>query len=450
MTPLDTKKLLPELRSLVADLSEDLLTRVNAGEGINVPLRENFERIQKNGRTGQPYEVWLEDYLDQVAVSWVLSCVFVRFIEDNGLLDECWIAGEGDRKRLADGHYEIYFRNHPHTTDREFLKFVFEEIAKIPAAARLFDKTTAPLWAVDPGGDMARKLLNYFKEIDPDRGGLKRRFSTVNCNTQPVAQIYQDLAPQAQFLGDLYQDLSEHARKKYALLQTPEFVAKFLLDRTLDRAIETFGLKNLRVIDPTCGSGHLLLGAFDRLFREWSKPEHGVSSEVVAAQNALDSLYGVDLNPFAVAITRFRLLVAALQASRLPRLHTQMYAFRLNLAVGDSLLYGSKPSRDGVRVPIGHQNTLYDPDANLAIEQSADARRILGQGYHVVVGNPPYITPKDKVLNERYRQLYPDTCHMKYSLGVPFTQRFFELALRKGEPITPNSDIRSSGQASSA
>ena len=43
------------------------------------------------------------------------------------------------------------------------------------------------------------------------------------------------------FLGDLYQDLSEAARKKYALLQTPVFVEEFILDRTLEPAIETFG-----------------------------------------------------------------------------------------------------------------------------------------------------------------------------------------------------------------
>ena len=53
----------------------------------------------------------------------------------------------------------------------------------------------------------------------------------------------------------------------------------------------------------------------------------------------------------------------------------------------------------------------------------------MGQQYHAVVGNPPYITPKDKALNDAYRSRYA-TCHMKYSLGVPFTERFFELALR--------------------
>ncbi len=32
-----------------------------------------------------------------------------------------------------------------------------------------------------------------------------------------------------------------------------------------------------------------------------------------------------------------------------------------------------------------------------------ELNRILGQQYHVVVGNPPYITVKDQALNQAYR-----------------------------------------------
>ena len=45
----------------------------------------------------------------------------------------------------------------------------------------------------------------------------------------------------------------------------------------------------------------------------------------------------------------------------------------------------------------------------------------------MVVGNPPYITVKDKALNELYRERYA-TCQGKYALTVPFMERFFELA----------------------
>ena len=56
---------------------------------------------------------------------------------------------------------------------------------------------------------------------------------------------------------------------------------------------------------------------------------------------------------------------------------------------------------------------------------------MLGRGsYHVVVGNPPYITVKDKQENENYREAYP-SCSGKYALSVPFAERFFQLAIRR-------------------
>ena len=49
--------------------------------------------------------------------------------------------------------------------------------------------------------------------------------------------------------------------------------------------------------------------------------------------------------------------------------------------------------------------------------------------YHVVVGNPPYITVKDKAENESYRKAY-ESCSGKYALSVPFAERIFQLAIR--------------------
>ncbi len=249
----DIKALLPDLKKLVERLAEDLLARATSDGGIDSGLRQAFHQIEKGGRTAQAYEVWREDYLDQVAVAWVLACVFVRFLEDNHLIDECWLAGEGERRKLAEDTHELFFRQHPHDTDREYFQHVFHEVGKIPAAKDLFAEGKTPLWAVAPSGDAAMKLLAFWREMQPETGHLRRSFEVQDSDTR--------------FLGDLYQELSEKAKKKYALLQTPVFVEEFILDRTLDPAIEEFGLDTVRMIDPTCGSGHFLLGGFARLFR---------------------------------------------------------------------------------------------------------------------------------------------------------------------------------------
>jgi hypothetical protein len=281
MTPIKT--LLPELRQVVVELAEDLLGRSTENAQIDAGLREAYGQIEKGGRTAQAFEVWRDDYLDQVAVAWVLACIFVRFMEDNALLNECWLAGEGERRKLAEDSHELFFRAHPHDTDREYFQHVFKEVGQIPAAKDLFAEGKTPLWAIAPSGDMAMSLLKFWREMDAESGHLKRSFDVEPGDTR--------------FLGDLYQELSEKAQKKYALLQTPIFVEEFILDRTLTPALAEFGLERVRMIDPTCGSGHFLLGGFARLFREWSKQE---SNEIKAAQKALDGVWGVDINPFIV------------------------------------------------------------------------------------------------------------------------------------------------------
>src|SRR5690606_15022375 len=206
----------------------------------------------------------------------------------------------------------------------------------------------------------------------------------------------------------------------YALLQTPEFVEEFILDLTLTPAIEEFGLPGLKLIDPACGSGHFLLGAFDRLVEEWAAaaPAEDKGSRV---QKALDSIHGVDLNPFAIAIARFRLTVAAIKAAGIRTL-VAAPAFRYRLAIGDSLLGSVSPN---VGLDLGDDEYFeYD------VEDLKQYAGILESGqYHVVVANPPYIQPPDAKLRDRYRALY-DTCHGKYALSVPFMELLFRLAKR--------------------
>ena len=408
------KILLPDLKRLVQELDEDLLARATGNIEIDAGLRDAFHQIEKGGRTAQAYEVWREDYLDQVAVAWVLACVFVRFLEDNHLIAECWLAGEGERRRLAEDSHELFFRKHPHETDREYFQHVFHEVGKIPAAKDLFAEGKTPLWAVTPSGDAAMKLLAFWREMQPETGHLKRSFEVEGGDTR--------------FLGDLYQELSEKAKKKYAPLQTPVFVEEFILDRTLNPAIDEFGLDAVRMIDPTCGSGHFLLGGFARLFNLWLKRE---SNEIVAAQKALDGIWGVDINPFAVAIARFRLIVAASFACGIRQLRDAP-GWKIHLATGDSLLFGSRPTFGGERIPLSRQGNLFQVPAIYATEDPDSLWQVLGQGYHVVIGNPPYITVRDKAQNEAYRSLY-STCHRLYSLGVPFTQRFWELGVQPAE-----------------
>ena len=354
---------------------------------------------------------WRDGEITQAAVAWVLGCVFVRFLEDNALIDQALISGPGDRRVAALGHREEHFRAHPEHSDREYLEACFRSVAAFPSVAPLYHERHNPLWRLAPTSDGARTLRETFTSINPATGALAHDFTDPDLGTR--------------FLGDLYQDLSEAAKKHYALLQTPDFIEEFILDNTLTPALEEFGLDEVRLIDPTCGSGHFLIGAFERLYALWIESEPG-SSRMVLAQRALDHIAGVDLNPYAIAIARFRLMVNALRACGITRL-AEAPAFSLHLAIGDSLLHGPLPI-DGAQM-LFDANRLNKNIAHVyETEDEGELKEILGRGYQAVVGNPPYIAGSDGAVREAYRKRYA-TCYKEFALTAPFMERFFELAV---------------------
>ncbi|MFF4874123.1 BREX-2 system adenine-specific DNA-methyltransferase PglX [Streptomyces sp. NPDC000961] len=428
------KDLVKDLKRQVLLLEDDLRARTESEDQIRTRLETEYQQAKESRRTAARYESWRDERVTQSAAAWVLACVFVRFCEDNGLIDEPFIAGPGDRLAVAEARHEAFFRENPRLNNRDWLLAAFDHLAKSnTTAAGLFDRDHNPLWDIMPGYEAATELLSFWRRWGAG-GEIRYDFTDPEWDTR--------------FLGDLYQDLSEHARKTYALLQTPEFVEEFILDLTLEPAVSEheFGLdpvwtgpdgeerRGLRTIDPACGSGHFLLGIFHRLMDKWRAAEPGTDVWTLV-RRSLESVHGCDKNPFAVSIARFRLLVAAMRAADSRRL-ADAPSFPINVAVGDSLLHGRGAA--GIQTDL---DTLF-AEMSVGREEGAFAystedvwdyaKRVdlLGRGsYHVVVGNPPYITVKDKQENENYRAAY-DACAGTYALSVPFAQRLFELAIK--------------------
>ncbi|MAX35349.1 MAG: SAM-dependent methyltransferase [Gimesia sp.] len=424
---INRSELLSDLQSLLRKLEADLLERTSSAEVPEVGewLRAEYQKAKDAERTAHTFKQWLDDFITQVAAAWVLSCVFARFLEDNGLIDPPRLAGPGKRLEQARDEHTLFFQDPERAklTDREYLLDLFTELAQLPAGQDLFGShnpmNALPNWL---GPDAAGELLRFFQKIDSDTGVLLHNFTDAEWDTR--------------FLGDLYQDLSEAARKKYALLQTPDFVEEFILDRTLDPALDEFGLDappvkerngkeltpaGFRMIDPACGSGHFLLGSFPRILNRWQKQEPGANVRDLV-QRTLNSIHGVDINPFAIAIARFRLLLAAFKSCGIKKMDEKV-GFEFHLACGDSLYHGRQRQK------------MFDDDWTdeahyFRTEDVEELRRILKEGtYHAVVANPPYIVPRDKAANETYRRLYPKACHRQYSLAVPFMERILRLAV---------------------
>ena len=410
----DSADLVAALRRQVLALEADLRERVDGEDhalrqpGVWQAWESDYNAALSAQRTAATWAQWRNERLTQAAVAWVLLTVFGRYCEDNALVSPRWISGaDQDQRTQALDARRAYFQDHPEHTDREWLGEIVAHFSKFSANAALVD-SFSPLHLVAPSGDAARALLEFWWQQDDD-GQPRYGFAGVD----------------TRFLGDAYQDLSEYAKKTYALLQTPDFVEEFILDQTLEPALADRPLEGFTVIDPTCGSGHFLLGAFHRLHERWQRHAPGLGARELVAK-ALDSVYGVDINPFAVAIARFRLLVAALHAAGDTSIEQQI-GYTPHLAAGDSLLWGApQQALDDDLLTLG-QTVRAD-----ATENTAALKEILHRHHDVVVGNPPYITPKDAALNGTYRTMYR-TCHRQYALTVPFMELLFRLAYSAGQ-----------------
>lgn len=417
---IDSAALLIDLKKQLKLLQVDLRERAeDPDDSWGQRLREQHSTALERGRTGHAWVTWRDGEVDQAAVAWLVATTFIRFCEDNDLLVGArdgngraipvpWIAGPGVLLERALEHETAFFTQRPSANRRDWLQEAFKTLAAQPAGRALVDPRHSLVWSAEISAEAADGLIAFWRATDAD-GYLVHEFTDPDLDTR--------------FLGDIYQDLSAYAKKTYALLQTPIFVEEFILEQTLSPAVEEFGLAGLKLIDPTCGSGHFLLGAFARLNRLWEATAPGLDVRE-RVHRAMDSIHGVDLNPFAVAIARFRLTVAGLRAAGITSL-IEAPDFGYHLAVGDSLL-GSHQAQLELSLGLEDDDGVFEYD----VEDLSEYQGILKPGqYHVVVGNPPYITVRDPQLKRAYKAAYP-VCHGLWTLVVPFMDLFFRLAIR--------------------
>ncbi|HCL4214530.1 TPA: hypothetical protein N2C37_004446, partial [Pseudomonas aeruginosa] len=85
--------LLKNLQSLLPHIEKDILAYSESNAELSEHLQSEYRAAVEAERTAEHFVSWREAQITQAAVAWVLTCVFVRFLEDNGLLNEPVLAG---------------------------------------------------------------------------------------------------------------------------------------------------------------------------------------------------------------------------------------------------------------------------------------------------------------------------------------------------------------------
>ncbi|SOD73484.1 Eco57I restriction-modification methylase [Jatrophihabitans sp. GAS493] len=222
--------------------------------------------------------------------------------------------------------------------------------------------------------------------------------------------------------------------------------------------------EELKVIDPACGSGHMLTYAFDLLYLIYE--EEGYSPAEIPGLILVHNLYGTEIDPRAGALAAFALTMKA-RAKQRTFLNKQV---EVNIGVIEPISFGAEELNflatpgGGRREESAFWNqfaeadtlgSLINADADLTarliphveslddhgdiyrVDTIARARRVLLQArflaakYAVVVANPPYMGNgnMDPKLKAAAKRLYPRS---KADLFAMFIERALSLTVERG------------------
>ncbi|WP_425004475.1 BREX-1 system adenine-specific DNA-methyltransferase PglX [Mycolicibacterium sp. S3B2] len=236
-----------------------------------------------------------------------------------------------------------------------------------------------------------------------------------------------------------------------------------------DTGITVNAPEEIRLLDPACGSGHMLTYAFDLLYKMYEEEGHAPSSipELILTHN----LRGLEIDERAAQLASFALamkardkdrrfftrgvqpdivhvtpvtvekdevtrLTGAVAPERREALTRLLYAFADADTFG-SLIRVDADAVEALESVVARVDT--DGDVDLYAEHALEkARMMLRQGralvdhqYHVVVANPPYLGSRNMgaQLSTFGKEEYPQT---KRDLYAMFIERNVELALPAG------------------
>jgi len=229
-------------------------------------------------------------------------------------------------------------------------------------------------------------------------------------------------------------------RKSQGVYYTPRAIVDEIIELTVGCAIAGKSprqLRTFRVLDPACGSGSFLLGAFERLCQHhiaWLVAHPLEQKKAICYRSEtgdlrlttsfkrtllLNSIYGVDLDAQAVEVTQMSLYLKVLEDETTQTLNADHRLFPKetylpdlddNIKHGDSLIEFDKLLDLGDPDMIVADGTAFDWQAEFpgALESG---------GFDVVLGNPPYFSvektwgkrdPRLSYLRRFYEHVYQD------------------------------------------
>jgi len=293
-----------------------------------------------------------------------------------------------------------------------------------------------------------------------------------------LGQVYE------QFLGKVIRLTAGHqakvedkpeVKKAGGVYYTPTYIVDYIVKNTVGKLVENKTPKQaekLRILDPACGSGSFLIGAYQYLL-DWHRDWYAKNdpNKCITGKNAtlyrgaggdwrlttaerkkilLNNIYGVDIDSQAVEVTKLSLLLKVLEGESEQTINQQLKMFheRALPDLGNNIKCGN--SLIGPDFYEGKQLLLLDEEEKNRInvfdwkkefKEIMDPSTGSGGGFDAVIGNPPYVRIQGFPTEEiEYFSNHFESTTGNYDLYVSFVEKGHGLLRRDGRfgMILPN------------
>ena len=204
-------------------------------------------------------------------------------------------------------------------------------------------------------------------------------------------------------------------RKAGGVYYTPEYIVEYIVKQTVGKLIEgktPKEIEKIKVVDPACGSGSFLIGAFQYLL-DWHKNYYAKNKKSWTLKNSpltpqgdlttgekrrilLNNIHGVDIDVNAVEVTKLSLLLKCMEGETEASINNQLRLFNErvlpslddNIKSGNSLIdtdfYDNELDFGGdKKIKPFHWQSAFPQVFN------PSTGSVTG-GFDAVIGNPPY------------------------------------------------------------